>query len=441
VPLPGDSQSERRPIGIVHCAARIRRPILFICGLVTFSCSEGHVLPVFDGGAVGSGGSPAAGSGGATGSDSATDHADSAGVGGGRMTGDASNADRSTPPAWQPPFPLAAPGWRDSQVPLCDTHQGAPGALGVWADARGVFAVATDACRRVGSDLPSCTEQGVARQGSSLQFNDGTGWRSLLDTSLPSLYGVTGFPSGPALVTGRECAVAIIDVEQKTSTCSLPEAPTGEIPRVFVAGPDVAYGIDTEHLLEYRAGQWTTVATLPEFVTALWASDGFSPDASGSTDFAYFADTFQPYLWQRQSPDVLAALPNAPVASYTAVWAFQRDDVWLGDAAGQLVHYDGATYRVLQAARIGGSIVGLWGAGDQLFFHTRTDFGRVTNGRVEPLITQPASADPSSLSLILGMWGTSPQAVFLAMAGPSGLDGDCNPTFMVWFDGTQFHRF
>jgi hypothetical protein len=132
-------------------------------------------------------------------------------------------------------------------------------------------------------------------------------------------------------------------------------------------------------------------------------------------------------------------MPNAPSARYTAAWGLADNDVWFGNSAGQLVHYDGTGFTVLAvSAPERRGIVGLWGQGDRLYFRTQTEFGRVVGGRAEVLLTAPRDENAT----VAGMWGTSPNDVFLAITG--ALDSSmtpCRHNSMFWFDGQTFHQF
>ena len=162
----------------------------------------------------------------------------------------------------------------------------------------------------------------------------------------------------------------------------------------------------------------------------------------GTEDVAYLAGDYQLYLWSRTNPATLAALPNAPFASYNAAWGFAENDVWFGNSFGQLVHYDGTNFTIRQASapeRQG--IVGLWGQGGQLYFSTATEFGRVVDGSPETLLSLSGSPLDSGGVFVRGMWGTSPTDIFLALAGtcPDELT-PCRCNSVYWFDGQAFHQ-
>ena len=77
-------------------------------------------------------------------------------------------------------------------------------------------------------------------------------------------------------------------------------------------------------------------------------------------------------------------------------------------------------------------ITALWGNAGQLFFSMYDRFGRVTPQlELETLIG----------AQVLGFWGTSPSEVFLAV-GDSVYDNTaCGAAFLLYFDGSSFHRF
>ena len=340
----------------------------------------------------------------------------------------------SLPFGWQSVAPVGSPGWRDSQEPLCDVRQGVGlgETLGVWADSRGVFALVDNECVYIDLTLAGCPNDGQGHQATEVEFNDGSGWRTLFQEQFTVYDGFTGFPDGPLVMTRGSCTAAFLDFGATETDCSLPSElqSTYPPPAFFVAGSNLAYVAVPTALGEYRSGSWNVLLnSMPETITAIWAND----------NLAYLAGEYQLYSWQGQPATGLVALPNAPTANYTAAWALKEDDVWFGNTVGQLVHYDGTSFRILQASTIDrGGIVGLWGQGDQLYFYTGTEFGRVVNGTSEILLTVPLASGGA----ITGLWGLSPQEVFLAIAGSyDSRTVPCTQNSMFWFDGVSFHQF
>src|SRR5262245_43063042 len=104
----------------------------------------GHAGAATAGGAAGLGGS----SGGAN-------SGGNPGSGGAAMGEGGAASGGKVPNDWQPDFPLGEPGWKDSREPFCDVNQGRVAGGGVFADARGVFALVANQCVARGFDLPS----------------------------------------------------------------------------------------------------------------------------------------------------------------------------------------------------------------------------------------------------------------------------------------------
>ena len=302
---------------------------------------------------------------------------------------------------------------------------------GVWADARGVFVLGSTECIYVDRILAGCPNDGQGHQSVVLEFNDGSGWRTIFETPFMVYVELGGIPNGPLLLTGRGCGLTQLDPDTGTETCWLELTGSSWDPQpTFVVNPAVAYVADNGRFFDYRAAAWTLeLAKLPEAINAIW----------GTEDVAYLAGDYQLYSWARTDPSSLVPLPDAPSARYTAAWGFAEHDVWFGNSAGQLVHFDGTSFTVLQvSAPERRGILGLWGQGDRLYYYTLTEFGRVAGGRSETLLTVPVDQNAE----VAGMWGTSPNEVFLAVQGV--LDDNmtpCRHNSMVWFDGQTFHQF
>jgi hypothetical protein len=343
-----------------------------------------------------------------------------AGAGGGRATGG-----QPSPNDWRSDFPLGTPGWKQSSEPFCDLNRGRLGGASVWADQRGVFSLVSEECVRVGRDLPYCPEESRLASGMSLNFNDGTGWRVLLNSEY-SILGLTGFEGGALMLWRPDCVAALLDVDSGTVSCTLPATSMSDpfVQRSFVVNESLAYLVDQAGLHEYRAGAWSLLAdALPEAINALWANE----------EVVYLAGEFQLYAWD-QKDSALHTLPDVPAAFYSAAWGFAADDVWFGNSSGQLTHYDGHTFRrgkIPSGIEYPG-ITALWGNSGELFFSMYDRFGRVTAAlELETLIG----------AQVLGFWGTSPSEVFLAVGDSVYDDTACGAAFLLHFDGSAFHRF
>jgi hypothetical protein len=338
-----------------------------------------------------------------------------------------------------PSVSVGTPGWRNTPSPLCDVHQGlALGEIaGVWADSRGVFVLGTTACIFLDRILTGCPPiDGQGHSSLILEFNDGSGWRQLWEGTPAAYAGLTGIPQGPLIVTGRECDLSQLDPKTGVGTCWLAAGGPGVPKPTFVVDSAVVYHATSEEYFstgsfyDFRAGAWKNeIPKLPETIEAIW----------GTASLAYLAGAYQLYTWSSDSPGSLQPLSGGPAARYTAAWGFSDKDVWFGNSAGQLIHYDGSAFKVLQVIPPDHwGILGLWGQDGVLYFRSQMEFGRVVDGTPEILLTSSGEQG----GMVAGMWGLSSTEVFLVVAG--GADPDftpCRHNSVYWFDGRTFHRF
>lgn len=328
---------------------------------------------------------------------------------------------RPPAPEWEPPIPLGEPGWEESTTPLCEPYLGNLAAFDVWADDRGVYALFAASCNPFVAT--SCATEG----GGSLQFNDGTGWQRLFQTKSLADVRLTGFPNGPLVLSGEidgQSGIYFFE-DGKLSLSYRPE--TQSAPDVFVAGPDLAYALVENDVIEYRAGSWNPIESLPTRPTAIWAS--------GETLVVVSND--QIYLKDGKGGK-LEALPDVPVGTYTSIWAFSADDFWVGNDLGQLVHYDGKDWTVLESGASDlndAAIRAMWGEDQVLYFASYASFGRVDENGVELIVSDSSELDAQSL------WGRSTAEVFFTVKDMAFDSYACGGAFILWFDGSEFHQF
>ena len=336
---------------------------------------------------------------------------------------------RPEPPEWLPPFSLGSPGWLASTTPNCVKEQGSVDAYSVWADARGVFSLASIACNFL-AEVPCGAE------GLSLMFNPGTGWRSsyALSAGSPqsSELGLTGFPGGPLLMHGvlaDDYGLFLLADGAPRNVWKLHGSTS-----VFVTGPKRAYALDAETVLEWSGDAFRPIATLTSAANAIWADD----------EVIVVVGNDQSLLVRPTSGGDFRAVPDVPAGNYTAVWGFAADDLWLGNLPGQLVHYDGKSFQIVDAALANEpdpAIRGLWGSNGQLFFRTTYQFGRVARGaaRAERLL-QNSGGDVPRIH-VTGMWGRSQDELFLTLMDEGYAKYRCGGLFTVVYDGAEFHAF
>jgi len=382
------------------------------------------------GGPSGHGGAGAASGGAETGGETSAS-AGSTPIGGG---GNALPADdRPAAPEWKPTISLGTPGWEMSQQAFCDPHQGAPRAYGVWADARGVYmAVSEDCGINAGSGGVPCGKEGLG-----LHFNDGNGWQVLFADSKAAAARLRGFPAGPLILLGFGPPDTQSDSVSFVSDSMLSVQPP--LGLGDGASGQGIFGVDADHayafalhvtdspsttVRKYAAGSWSTLGIVPIINShAIWADENQVVVVGTDQD-----------IYVKSGSAAFAALPDVPAGDYWSVWGFSAQDLWFGNSVGQLVHYDGASWKVIQTSATG-PISSLWGADGQVYFTAGDSFGRWNGTSVETLI-----ASTSGLA-IADVWGRSSSEVFLAVSDPSFADYQCGRYFAVWFDGTKFHQF
>jgi hypothetical protein len=337
-----------------------------------------------------------------------------------------------------PSVSVGAPGWRNTPSPLCDVHQGlAVGEIaGVWADSRGVFVLGTTACIYLDRVLSGCPPiDGQGHSSLILEFNDGSGWRSLWEGTDANYAGLNGIAQGPLVVTGRDCGISQVDPKTGVDTCWLASGGPGFPKPTFIVDAAVAYHASSEEysstgsFYDFRDGAWKIeIPKLPETIDAIW----------GTANLAYLAGAYQLYTWSSDAPSSLRPLAGGPAARYTAAWGFSEKDVWFGNSAGQLIHYDGSGFKVLQVVPPDHwGILGLWGQDGVLYFRTQMEFGRVVNGSAEILLDKSGEQG----GVVAAMWGISPTEVYLSITAEDPDFTPCRHNSMYWFDGQTFHRF
>ncbi|MEO6601147.1 MAG: hypothetical protein ABIQ16_14810 [Polyangiaceae bacterium] len=345
---------------------------------------------------------------------------------GGALAGAAD--DRPALPEWNPPIPLGDTGWQDSQGPFCAPQQGHQLAFQIWADASAVHAVFGTSCDSL-SDI-SC----AGSRGLSLWKNDGSGWQTEAELGVVDAAALGGLPDGPVLIgTEVNGTRGIYIVQDGQLTLSL-ELDTLSDLQLFGVGPKHAYARSGSEVLEYRNGSWRALETLPEQVLSISGGDQF-----------VVAVGLNQSIYLKQGSAAFEALPGVPAGDYTASWAFTANDIWAGNGDGQLLHYDGSSWHVLETGsrdKTGSGIVALWGDADTVYFMTFTELGRATEANAELLFSRSPSAKPSEPYFSpQSLWGKSKDELFLAISDEQFAQYACGAAFVVWFDGSKFHQF
>jgi len=393
------------------------------------------ILPVLA--AIGCGGtsegnSPSAGAAGATeqgGGAAGLSAGGTAGTSSGGASADAgAGDDRPERPEWNPPIPLGSVGWKDSEEPFCPPQQGHQLAFQVWADAAAVHAVFGTSCDSLSDGACS------GSQGLSLWENDGSGWQTEAELGAVDAAVLGGLPGGATLIgTSVNGTPGIYAVEGGKLTLSHALDRLSDL-QLFGVGPKHAYARSGSDVLEYRNGSWSALETLPEQLLSI----------SGGEQFVVAAGLNQS-IYLKQGSAAFEALPNVPAGDYTASWAFAANDIWAGNGDGQLVHYNGSSWKIVETGshdKSGSGIVALWGDDDTVYFMTFTEFGRATEAGAELLFSRSPSAQPSDPFFSpQSLWGKSKDELFLTISDEQFKEYACGAAFLVWFDGTKFHQF
>lgn len=336
---------------------------------------------------------------------------------------------RPARPAWTPPFTAAVgtSGWEQSTEPICEANQGLEGAFNVWADGRGVYAMVSAGCNVFAG-------AGCGKDGASIKVNTGAGWSLLYQfapgtVDYPTLLG--GFPEGPLLVGGTiDGKQGIAFVEKGSLNFQIPVSePSG----AFVASKDLAYVIDGSTLMRYSAGNWSKVGQSTSRLLAVWADP--------QTVIAVGEDQT---ILMKTGSGALAPIPGVPAGVYGSVWAFGPSDIWAGNTAGQLVHYDGSKWQTVPTGSrdiSGSGIVQIWGASGSIYFITYAEMGKVNGTAVQMLLSPPADTDMSSYpGQFRSIWGRSSNEVFVALRDSTYKKYACGSVYLLWYDGSEFHQ-
>lgn len=342
-------------------------------------------------------------------------------------------------PAWVPDFPvLGAPGWRDSDEPLCVADTGDIAAHLIFANPSGVYVFA-----RIQNNPFNERPWANRPNGAALYFNDGTGWVRRFwapaDLGFPSsASSIYVTDAGSIFVPGFGCGIMEIlpgPFTTETFTCSLETSPL-TINTLFVQPSGRAHALHAGMLFQRSAdtGVWTDVGTLPSDPSwatsqpALWSNDEIVIGAAANQNVFTYAQLG------------LDDLTNeAPGGTYVSVFGFSETDIWLGTSLPKLVHYDGASWDTtaldLECDLAG--VTSLWGTNETLFFATRYAFGRIDEDGVDIIVDLPCSASTNFKRIS----GLSETEVFLSIADEPYAEYACGATFTVWYDGSEFHRF
>jgi hypothetical protein len=132
-------------------------------------------------------------------------------------------------------------------------------------------------------------------------------------------------------------------------------------------------------------------------------------------------------------------LAQALPRTYSSGWLFADGAVALGTSDGRVFLVSGTTYREIQTPFNDG-IRKMWGAEDgTLFVMSQFELGRLAwDGAFDVLFAYPASYP--YLRRLDDLWGNGPNEVFVGVHDIE-FGESCGYSGMLFFDGTELHRF
>jgi hypothetical protein len=343
------------------------------------------------------------------------------GVGGVGATGGTGAAGAPAQP-WKPHFDLGTPGWRNSTTPFCTERFGGIRGPQVWSDDGTVFALvsATAAC---GEDYAPC-----GGQGSTVYSNSGRGWATLQRLPGSNLHvKLAGFPGGSLLLDDLDCGIRIMDRSGNTR-CMFEDTRRIGVRDLFAAGDGSAYALIGGELMKLTGETWAPFGNVKtvDYSGAVWGDSGR----------IVLVDS-EKLAVQGDASGRFVALPNAPSAWFSEVWVSGKD-VWLADQLGVLHHFDGTRWRSIDTG-LKAEILGLWGSRDGvLYFYSGAGFGRWNGAAIELFAIPPSGLQFVAFSSI---WGNSASEVFVGVQDLLLRKSPCSGSFILFFDGKQFHRF
>jgi hypothetical protein len=319
--------------------------------------------------------------------------------------------DASLPPPSKP-WPTSPDGgarWRGTTAPFfCDA--GNIESRGLWSDQRGIFILTT------------------LSTGESISLNVGKGWGPFFSRE-KGLLGphLTGIADGP-LVEFSSSTCAIQFISNGVAVCS---AASSSVDDVFVVRDNLAYAIEGNRVLRYDGVMWAQLGwQLPQaptdFSSRIWANEDVVVIASSVGAYVFRPENGAPSLQT-----------NLPFKSFSSAWGFASSDIWLGTSSGALVHVTNRDQpEIVNGDPACGPIRGMWGAGDSLYFYTRTSVGVLRAG-VATLLMRWACDDPAR---VMGLWGNGPDEVFVTVRDPALFSNACSDGVVLVYDGSSISR-
>jgi hypothetical protein len=299
--------------------------------------------------------------------------------------------------------------------------------------------------RDAGAACPSDDCYGRA----GIHRNTGTGWSFvweqpedwLLDTSHSWLSGVA---NGPLFVLNRGLSCEFYIIDPPSQDCAMDGAET--VQDVFAVNSSLVFGIKGEKVVYWDGSTWGPypAAYTPYEVQRIWA-DGESVFCAGPEGTVI---SLEGEDWRIHDTGTLTGFAD--------IWGFGADDVWVAGGDTGLMHFDGTSWTEVEWPSLTDpedscqfeEFGEFWGADGILFFHTYDQLIMWDGVAFSVLGHWPAhmvetTDGPQCVGgiEITGIWGNSPDEVFLAVRDRSHLTEGCGMENILWWDGTEFHWF
>jgi hypothetical protein len=345
--------------------------------------------------------------------------------------------DRPEPPEWVLDEGLGAPGWKASTTPICFDWGGYNNDVSIWADSTGIYALQVVDCdipiQAGGGNSSLCTKFGDERR-ATLQHNDGTGWRTL--ALLPYVNLLGGFPGGRrVVVSGGGCPAAFVDFSGKLD-CP-PRKPleqsaiaTSSFSGFTGVGTSAGFHYVPPAVDLYDAGAWSTFGRISGETFGAFATKDLVV-AVGLSEYAAV---------RVRGEGTFTELPDVPTGDYLAAWASSRENIWMLNGGGQLVHYTGGGWEEFPTSSIPEPGSSVWG--DELgnvYYKTERTLGRWTVQQGEQVLIN--FMDDAVRRRITGFAPVTSTEIFVAITDDSLAGYRCGGSILLWFDGNVFHRF
>jgi hypothetical protein len=212
--------------------------------------------------------------------------------------------------------------------------------------------------------------------------------------------------------------------------------PVDGVSDVAVVRSDLAYAALQGDLVRYDGSHWGPVTAIfpgQHELNMIWADATVVMGTGSSAGKIYSL-----------SVDTWKLLDTRTLDTFTTIWGFSPTDVWAGTQQEHLFHYDGTAWT--QVSWPGGGcsqqsgIISMWGAGGVLYFATPTALARYAGSGTPQVIAQWACDSSQGAPQITALWGNSADELFIAIQDTRDPRQTCGMTFLLYYDGSKFHR-